>query len=120
MTSTPLTDLRDENNSDWHRWAERNPDAYVEHSKARQRRYQSATAGGARSGEPWAEWEFQALMAERPLIEIALELGRTYAACAQARRRRLKMLGLHRPRIKTEQDPYDGSVVSLRPERRNE
>ena len=120
MTNTPLTDLRDENSNNWHGWAAGNPDNYVEHSKARQRRYQAATAGGARSGMPWAEWEFQALMADRPLIEIALELGRTYAACRQARRRRLKMLGLHRPRIKTENDPYDGSVVSLRPEWRNE
>lgn len=218
MSVSPLTDLRDEHNDYWHEWARRNPDDYVEHSKARSSRMQDETSGrtarlcefvdadgnpclrkhhsggfcsahvkhirkwgearplktprdscsfvsesgescarehyakglcgahyrqrqagrplspvsavkrrrrdvpppGARDRQPWAEWEFQVLMAERPLMEIALELGRTYSACVQARRRRLKMLGLHRPRIKTEQDPYDGSVVSLRPEWRNE
>lgn len=118
--SSPLSDLRDEHARQLQSWAERNPDRALAASKRRLKRMAELTSDAPRSGEPWTEDEMLALMGERPLLEIALEIGRTYSACVAMRRRRLKMLGLHRPRIKTEQDPYDGSVVSLRPERRNE
>lgn len=69
----------------------------------------NAAPPGSRNGEPWAEWEFDLVMSDTPLREVALRLGRTYSSVVRARQRRRKMLGLDITRIKTEADPYDGS-----------
>ena len=105
-----VTDLRIENNTNWHAYADRNPDKVLAGALARQQRMQDLTAGGARDGKPWTEEDYQALMNfSRPLLDIALDLGRTYKACVQARRRRMKMLGIEAVYAKTEDDPYDGA-----------
>ena len=103
-------EVREENRREWRAWADRNPEKALEGALARQKRMQDATAGGARNGEPWTEADFQALMDfSRPLLDVALDLGRTYKACVQARRRRLKLLGIEAIYTKNETDPYDGS-----------
>ena len=105
-----VSDVRDENQRAWRAWADRNPDKALAAALARQQRMQDATAGGARDGEPWTEADYQKVLDfSRPLLDIALELGRTYKACVQARRRRLKLLGLGTVYLKSETDPYDGS-----------
>ena len=72
-------------------------------------RHPQPPAPGARDGRPWIEWEFDLVMGDTPLREVALRLGRTYSSVVRARQRRRKMLGLDITRIKTEADPYDGS-----------
>ena len=105
-----VSDVRDENQRAWRVWADRNPEKALEGALARQKRMQDLTAGGTRDGEPWTEAEFQKLMDfSRPLLDIALELGRTYKACVQARRRRMKLLGIEAVYLKTGTDPYDGA-----------
>lgn len=66
-------------------------------------------APGARDGHPWTEWEFDLVMSDTPLREVALRLGRTYSSVVRARQRRRRMLGLDITHVKTESDPYDGS-----------
>ena len=105
-----VDDVREENRREWRAWADRNPDKALEGALARQKRMQDATAGGARNGEPWTEEDYQLLMNfSRPLLDVALELGRTYKACVQARRRRMKLLDLEAVYAKSETDPYDGA-----------
>jgi len=69
----------------------------------------NAAPPGSRNGEPWAEWEFDLVMSDTPLREVALRLGRTYSSVVRARQRRRKMLGLGITYLKTDSDPYDGS-----------
>ena len=105
-----VEDVREDNRRAWRAWADRNPDKALADALARQKRMQDATAGGARDGEPWTERDFQLLMDfSRPMLDIALDLGRTYKACVQARRRRMKMLGIETVYAKSETDPYDGA-----------
>ena len=105
-----IEDVREENRREWRAWADRSPDKALADALARQQRMQDATADGARNGEPWTERDYQLVMNfSRPLLDIAIELGRTYKACVQARRRRMKMLDLEAVYAKTEEDPYDGA-----------
>ena len=105
-----VEDVREDNRREWRAWADRNPDKALADALARQKRMQDATAGGARDGKPWTEEDYQAVMNfSRPLLDVALELGRTYKACVQARRRRMKLLDLEAVYAKTETDPYDGA-----------
>ena len=105
-----VEDVREDNRREWRAWADRNPDKALADALARQQRMQDLTAGGARDGKPWTEEDYQALMNfSRPMLDIAIELGRTYKACVQARRRRLKMLGIETTYAKSETDPYDGA-----------
>ena len=105
-----VDEVREENRREWRAWADRNPDKALADALARQQRMQDATAGGARNGEPWTEADYQKVLDfSRPLLDIARDLGRTYKACVQARRRRLKMLGLGTVYTKSETDPYDGA-----------
>lgn len=102
--------MRDQQNDEWHAWAERNPDRAREHNARRQQQHQSETVPRAsRNGEPWTEEDFAEAMSDRPVRETALMLGRSYKSVVRARQRRRKMLGLDITRIKTEADPYDGS-----------
>ena len=105
-----VDEVREENRREWRAWADRNPEKALADALARQQRMQDATAGGARDGEPWTEADFQLLMNfSRPMLDIALELGRTYKACVQARRRRMKLLDIEAVYAKTGEDPYDGA-----------
>lgn len=109
MNHTPLSDLRDDHAEQYRRWRERNIEQAREREDDRNRRYQEATKPYAvRDGKPWTEEDFIILMQDRPLIDTALELQRTYRACLMARRRRKKMLGIDTSSHKTEDDPYNG------------
>ena len=105
-----VTGLRDQQNDEWHAWAERNPVAAREHNLRRQQQHQSETIPHAsRNGEPWTEEDFAEAMSDRPVRETALMLGRSYKSVVRARQRRRKMLGLGITYLKTDSDPYDGS-----------
>ena len=108
---TPLSDLRDEQAAAFAKWRANNIEYARSRENARNRALDKTTkANATRNGEPWTEEEFVELMADRPLVETALKLGRTYRACLMARRRRKKMLGMDTSNIKTEKDPYNGQT----------
>lgn len=110
-SDTPVTDLRDDNAMGHQAWRDAHPDRHAEAARERRELTKQATVpGAARSGQPWTEAEYLVLMSGRPLIEIAVELGRTYDACVMQKRRRLKQLGLKNDLIKQEIDPYDGNI----------
>lgn len=113
------TRLRQENALNWAAWFDRKRDGALRSANARGHAYQDATSPAAMaSGRPWSEEEYAVLLQDRPLVEIALELGRTYRACSQARLRRLKALGLRAVRTKTETDPYNGADNRMKLEER--
>ena len=105
-----VTELRDDQASEWRSWSRRNPDKAREHASRRQRRLQEATAPHAvNDGKPWAEEELAQIMRSEPILDIALRLGRTYKSVVRARQRRRQMLGLGIEYTKSEADEYDGS-----------
>lgn len=105
-----VTELRDEQSNEWHRWHERNKDSARKKALRRQAEAQAETLPHAyRDGTPWTDEDFDEAMSDRPIRETALMLGRSYKSVVRARQRRRKMLGLDITHIKTEDDPYDGS-----------
>lgn len=104
-----LTALRDEQSAEWERYASRHTEKVLEGARRRRAEMQRLTADAPRTGQPWTQEELAKVMQDRPLVETAIDLGRTYGSVVMARRKMRKMLGLGIEYTKSEADPYDGS-----------
>lgn len=105
-----VTELRDQQSNEWHAWATKNRDKAIRGALQRQADMQSATLPHAvNDGTPWTDDDFEEAMSDRPVIETALMLGRSYKSVIRARQRVRKMRGLDITYTKTEADKYDGS-----------
>ena len=105
-----VTELREQQSSEWEAWARRHSEKEREGALRRQAEAQAATLPHAvNDGKPWTQEELALAMQDKPLLDTALALGRTYKSVVRARQRQRKMLGLAITRTKHESDPYDGS-----------
>lgn len=107
MSETPLTDLREKHQRDYHAYYERHPEQTLK-DQARQSAYQDETRATAdRHGEAWTGSDEEiALDLDSGLSQSAAETGRTYAAVRQGRYRLVRYYDLSNSSVKREHDEY--------------